>query len=61
VRIVETDNFGGNYPDEKFLNIPPVDLEHAKEIAAAVNAASPSGCSRWWIVAKDDYQPKLER
>jgi hypothetical protein len=61
VRIVETDNFGGDFPDEKFLNIPSVELEHAKAIAAAINAAFPSGCSRWWIVAKDDYQPKLER
>jgi hypothetical protein len=61
VRIVETDNFGGNYPDEKFLNIPPVDLEHAKEIAAAINAAFPSGYQRYWMVVKDDYQIKLER
>jgi hypothetical protein len=22
-RIVETDMFGGDYPDEKFVNIPP--------------------------------------
>lgn len=61
MKIVETDNFGGDYPDEKFLNIPSVELEHAKAIAAAINAAFSSGYRRWWFIAEDDYQIKLER
>ncbi len=61
MRIVETDNFGGDYPDEKFLNIPPVEPEHAKAIAAAINAAFSDGYHRWWFVANDDYQVKPER
>lgn len=61
MKIVETDNFGGDYPDEKFLNIPSVELEHAKAIVAAINAAFPEGYHRWWFIAKDDYQLDLER
>ena len=31
-RIVDTDNFGGDYPDEKFL-LWPMRVEHAEKIA----------------------------
>jgi hypothetical protein len=61
MKIMETDNLGRDYPDEKFLNIPSVELEHAKKIAAAINAAFSSGYQRYWMVVKDDYQIKLER
>ncbi len=36
-KIVETDNHGGDYPDEKFLNLPSLSERGAKEIAYAIN------------------------
>lgn len=29
MKIVETDNFGGDYPDERFLNLPSMKLHYA--------------------------------
>jgi hypothetical protein len=63
MRIVETDNFNGDYPDEKFLNIPTIqDVEQAQAIADAINHALPPTFSRCWKVVQDDYklQPGFE-
>lgn len=54
-RIVETDNFDGDYPDEKFLNIPPLPDYFAKAITDAINAAFPSDSKRVWVVVQNDY------
>lgn len=62
MKIVETDNFGGDYPNEKFLNLPPLTREHAKEICKAINDGFPLNESRYWKVVPDDYklQPGFE-
>lgn len=64
MRIVETDNFGGDYPDEKFVNIPSVSPEHAKQIADAINNAlcNHDHATRYWRVVENDYklQPGFE-
>jgi hypothetical protein len=31
MRIIETNNFNGDYPDEKFLNIPSVPLKACQD------------------------------
>ena len=63
-RIVETDNYGGDYPDEKFVNLPFMSLEKAKELAAVINRlCNPDGLgNRYWKVAPEDYelQPGFE-
>jgi hypothetical protein len=57
VKIVETDNFGGDYPNEQFLNIAPTSREKAQAIADAVNAAfcDHDNASRFWRVVEDNY------
>jgi hypothetical protein len=56
MRIVETDNFGGDYPNEQFLNIVAVPEEHARKIADAINAAMGPNCHRYWKVVPNDYK-----
>jgi len=56
MRIVETDNFGGDYPDEKFLNLPNMQETHANKVCAAINDALASPESRrYWKVVKNNY------
>lgn len=63
-KIVEGDNWGGDYPDEKFVNLPATTLEKAEAIAKAINAAfNPYGHdNRYWQVRPEDYklQPGFE-
>ena len=62
-RIVETDNFGGDYPDEKFLPIPPIRNEViANKIADLINECTSSTYSRYWKVVELPYtlQPGFE-
>jgi len=47
-RIVETDNFGGDYPDENFL-LQPMSRESAKQIAGEMYP-------RFWKIVDDDYE-----
>lgn len=53
MKIVETDNFGGDYPNEKFLNLPNLSPYHAQKIADAINWGA-SG-DRFWKVVENDY------
>lgn len=60
MRIVETDNYDGDYPDEKFVNLPRMNADKANYIADAINKAL---CGRrYWKVVDDDYelQPGFE-
>lgn len=61
-RIVETDNFGRDYPDEKFLNLPAMSYEEATRVAAAINNVFPPDYFRYWKVVDNDYklQPGFE-
>lgn len=56
-KIVETDNFDGDYPDEKFVNLPATTKEKAQAIADTINTVHcPMGDSpRWWKVEPEDY------
>lgn len=57
-RIIETDNFGGDYPDEKFVTLPLLTEAHAHTIANAINncLCDHPCASRFWQVVKDGYQ-----
>ena len=60
-RIIDTDNYGGDYPDEKFwFWCMPEDK--AEAICKAVNAAAGPHASRYWRVVPNDYklQPGFE-
>jgi hypothetical protein len=62
-KIVETDNFGGDYPDEKFVNLPRMTPYHARLVADAINKGFDSPYTqRYWKVVEDDYtlQPAFE-
>lgn len=37
-RIVETDNFARDYPDEKFVNIPPIPPAVAEHLCELINS-----------------------
>ena len=63
MKIVDTDNFNGDYPDEKFVEgLPRLTEVHAKAICAAINAGLPVNHSRYYKVVPDDYelQPGFE-
>lgn len=62
MRIVETDNFDGDYPNESFLNIPALPEADANKIAAAINTAVGPFFARFWKVVPNDYklQPGFE-
>ncbi len=55
-RIVETDNFGSDYPDEKFLNVFSMSEPDAKAICDVINRAAGQNSTRYWKVVKDDYK-----
>jgi hypothetical protein len=60
-RIVNTDNFGGDYPDEKFL-LWPMPRQSAQCIADVLNRDSGERASRFYKVVENDYvlQPGFE-
>lgn len=59
MKIVQTDNFGGDYPDECFVtglrhSLP---LEKAQAICKVINEQlSGESAPRWWTVVDDDYK-----
>ncbi len=63
-KVVETDNFGGDYPNEKWAT--PYSFTYAfqaQNVADALNTAlSGEGASRFWKVVPSDYelQPGFE-
>lgn len=63
-KIVETDNFGRDYPDESFVNIPPLPKEQCEEIATVINKHCnlQGTASRYWKVVSENYalQPGFE-
>jgi len=58
-KIIHTDNFGGDYPDEKFVTeIPPLTEKQAKEMAKLINSFGIEHSSRYYREVPNDY--KLE-
>ena len=52
--IVETDNYDGDYPNEKFVSLPSMSKEKAEKIAKAINE---NLCSdRYWKVVEYGYE-----
>lgn len=55
-RIVETDNFGRDYPDESFLPIPALDWVQAEVVAKIINEAAGENNLRYWKVVDMNYK-----
>lgn len=52
-KVVETDNYGGDYPNEKFALSYSLTKHAANDIADAINKHM---CGRrYWKVVKSDY------
>jgi len=59
MKIVETDNFGGDYPDEKFLPIPDLlTRKDCEEICEIINNTLNLHATypRYWKVVDDNYK-----
>ncbi|EJN3045495.1 hypothetical protein NPT98_004538 [Salmonella enterica] len=63
-KIVNTDNFDGDYPDEEFVTGLPYfhSKERAQCVADAINSTIPENSLRYWKVVDEDYilQPGFE-
>lgn len=59
-RIVETDNFGGDYPNEKFVDLPRMNQQAAQRVADAINkeCCSWDNAPRFWKVVHETYELK---
>jgi hypothetical protein len=63
-KIIHTDNFGGDYPDEKFVTgLPVMNKEQADLICAAINTVAHHGCgdiggARHYRVVDNGYELK---
>lgn len=62
MKIVDTDNFGGDYPDEKVIAEGITYKPFAELMAEALNAYAGEHSSRYYKVVQDDYilQPGFE-
>lgn len=63
MKLVDTDNFNGDYPDEKFYNLmPDLSLTDARIMAQFINSYYGPGSPRYCMVVDNDYklQPGFE-
>ena len=63
--VVDTDNFGGDWPDEKFLSLGDIrlsfsDKKRAQAVADALNGPPEQAefAHRYWKVVEEGYQLK---
>lgn len=55
-RIVETDNFGGDYPDESFVGPALRSESNARKVAKIFNDDTGEHCRRCWKVVEHGYK-----
>jgi len=63
MKLIHTDNFGGDYPDEKFVTgLPPLGEDTLQKMADLINGGMGNTTSRYYKVVPDDYklQPGFE-
>jgi hypothetical protein len=59
MKIVETDNLDGDYPNETFLKLPSMTEEYAQKIVDAINEDVNNRYNpypRYWKIVPDDYK-----
>jgi hypothetical protein len=55
-KIVETDNMGSDYPDEKFIQpIPSMNKAQAEKVCDAINDVLPEHSRRYYKVVHKSY------
>lgn len=56
MKLVETDNFDGDYPDEKFVTpMPRLSLREAAEVCDIFNSQLSETGPRYYKIVEDDY------
>lgn len=55
-RIIETDNYGGDYPNESFHGPSIRDGERAQKIADLMNEEGGDRSARWYRVVPAEYR-----
>lgn len=62
MRVVNTDNFGGDYPDESWVGPPDLTEAEAKALADKLNGPADANATRYYKVVANDYrlQPGFE-
>lgn len=62
MRIVNTDNFGGDYPNETFLGLPNLPKDDCDAICEILNRNAGEDCPRYWKTVEENYilQPGFE-
>ena len=59
MRLMHTDNFGGDYQDEKFVEqLPRLSKERMQKIADVINEQLGPHSSRFYMVVEDNYKLK---
>jgi hypothetical protein len=60
MKIVQTANDGGDYPNETFVNLPPLTNKNAKRIASVLNdclsGEDPFMYPCFFKIVEDDYE-----
>ncbi len=65
MKIIETDNFGGDYPAEHFLGclsdedgnfVQRFNAEQAEAVVNVLNYLEGQNAPRYWRVVEDDYK-----
>lgn len=61
-RIVDTDNFGGDYPNEKFVGEPFETYAEARAASSILNGNTDDPSPRYYKVVEEPYelQPGFE-
>ncbi len=55
-RVIETDNFGRDYPDESFVGPCFRSKERAQQVADLINEDAGPNAFRYWRVVPEDYK-----
>lgn len=56
-KVVNTDNFDGDYPNEKFVeNVPQMNESEARSLATLLCSFVPEDHARHWTAVPADYQ-----
>lgn len=57
-RIVETDNYASDWPDESFLQLPLMSKTDAERVAMHINACFLNEHPRFWRAVPENYTLK---
>lgn len=56
MKLIHTDNYGGDYPDERFVTeLPALSQKGMQEVADAINGNLGTLAPRYYVVVPDDY------